>query len=86
MDERITVTIGDPATGPSGAGGPAGLDAVVQRLREAGMKVEQVLETLGVVTGSAPASHRSRIEAVPGVVSVEPEGSFRLPPPDSDVQ
>jgi hypothetical protein len=78
VDERIIVTIaGDQV---------AGIDAVVQRLREAGMQVDQVLGALGIVTGSAPASNRPQIEAVPGVVSVEPEGSFRLPPPDSEVQ
>jgi hypothetical protein len=76
--ERIIVTIaGDQA---------AGIDPVVQRLREAGMQVDQVLGAIGMVTGSAPASRWPQIEAVPGVVSVEREGSFRLPPPDSEVQ
>ncbi len=78
MDERITVTIGDDQR--------ADLDALVQRLCEAGMEVEQVLEEVGIVTGSVPESGRSRIEAVPGVISVEPETSYRLPPPESEIQ
>ena len=78
MDERITVTIADDQI--------ADIDAAAQRLREAGMEIDQVLGSVGVITGSVPASARSRIEAVPGVAAVEDETSFQLPPPDSEVQ
>jgi hypothetical protein len=62
------------------------LDAVVAQLRAHGMQVEQVLEGLGVVTGSAPSTVRDALTAVEGVVSVDEQLTHRLPPPDSPVQ
>jgi hypothetical protein len=62
------------------------LDAVVARLRAQGMEVEQVLEGLGVITGSAPSAARQALTAVEGVVSVDEQLTHRLPPPDSPVQ
>lgn len=74
MDERITVTVsGDP-------------NAVAERLRAAGMNVEQVLSEIGIITGSAAADQHASLANLPGVVSVEAEQSFQLPPPDAEIQ
>ena len=78
MGDRVTVTIADDQL--------ADIDSTVGRLREAGMKIDQVLGALGIVTGTIPASERSRFEALPGVAAVEDETSYQLSPPDSEVQ
>lgn len=67
----------------------AHLDAmseVVDALRARGLHVEQVLDEVGVITGSVSQDRHAALEAVDGVVSVVPEQRYRLPPPDSPVQ
>jgi hypothetical protein len=59
-----------------------GIDGLADRLRAAGMEVEQVLEPVGVITGSAPAGWESLAD-VDGVAAVEPQRTVRLPPPDA---
>lgn len=75
---RLSVTVDD--------GHLPDIGAVAARLRDSGMQVEQVLEGLGVITGSAPATARSALTAVEGVVSVDEQLTYQLPPPDSPVQ
>jgi hypothetical protein len=50
------------------------------------MQVDQVLEGLGIITGSAPSAARESLTAVEGVVSVDEQLTHRLPPPDAPVQ
>jgi cation transporter-like permease len=76
MDEQITVTVSADAD----------IEVVAEQLRAAGVTVEQILRAVGVITGTVAAQTRSALAAVPGVLAVEPEQSFRLPPPDSDIQ
>ncbi len=64
----------------------ADLSAVVDALRDAGLRVGEVLTAAGVVTGTADSDRISSLSAVPGVADVEPAGTFQLPPPDSPVQ
>jgi hypothetical protein len=59
---------------------------VVERLREAGMAVDQALLTTGVVTGSVSAARSADISRVEGVIAVEAARRYNLPPPDSPVQ
>ena len=77
-DSDVTVTVADDHVARTGA--------VADRLRAAGMTVDQVLVAVGIITGSVPAARRPEIEALPGVAAVEEETTFRLPPPDADVQ
>ncbi|WP_433558622.1 hypothetical protein ACQPWY_09155 [Pseudonocardia xinjiangensis] len=58
------------------------LDRLADRLRAAGMEVEQVLEPVGVITGSAPPGWESLAD-LDGVAAVEPGRTVRLPPPDA---
>lgn len=64
----------------------ADLPVVVDALRRAGLSVDQVLDAIGVVTGSADSDVIPSLSAVPGVSHVEPERTVQLPPPDSPVQ
>jgi hypothetical protein len=73
---RLSVTVDD---------GHA-IEEVAAGLRARGMEVAQVLEGIGVITGSAPDDARPALAAVEGVASVDEELTHRLPPPDAPVQ
>lgn len=47
------------------------IQAVAAELESAGMKVEKVLRTVGIITGSIPSSTINTLSNVKGVVSVE---------------
>lgn len=49
------------------------IQQVADRLRAAGMQVEQVLEVTGVITGSIPESQKTALAGVSGVADVEDE-------------
>jgi cation transporter-like permease len=76
MDERITVTVAADADA----------EVVAEQLRAAGVTVEQVLLAIGVITGTVAAEQRAALADVPGVLAIEPEQTFRLPPPDAEIQ
>lgn len=62
------------------------LPTVVAALREAGLAVEDVKAAIGIILGSVDADRLDALRAVPGVGAVEPQGQFRIAPPDSEVQ
>ncbi len=62
------------------------LSAVAEALRSAGMEVDEVMDDLGVVSGSIEPAKIERLAAVTGVASVERSREVRIPPPDSPVQ
>jgi hypothetical protein len=47
---------------------------VAERLRQAGMEVEQVLESIGIITGRFGADSLAGLETVPGIIAVEASG------------
>ena len=59
---------------------------VAAALRDRGMHVEQVLGTVGAVTGSVPQELRQSLSDVVGVAHVSGEARVQLPPPDAPVQ
>lgn len=60
---------------------------VAQALREHGMLVEQVLDGVGIITGSVAPDRRRTLELVPGVDAVLDDGLVhQLPDPGADVQ
>lgn len=59
---------------------------VAQGLRALGMEVQQVMDQVGVITGTGDASQVPNLSKVPGVESVEASHSFQLPPPDARIQ
>jgi hypothetical protein len=78
MSDRVTVTVQHDHVGH--------IDELADQLRVAGMQVDQVLRSVGVITGSVKKSQRPSVELVPGVAAVEDETSFQLAPPDADIQ
>jgi hypothetical protein len=64
----------------------ADMSAVVDALRDAGLRVREVLTAVGVVTGTVDGDRLSSLSAVPGVAAVEPERTIGLPPPDTPIQ
>jgi hypothetical protein len=78
MDDRVTVTVHDDQL--------PRIDELADRLRAAGMRIDQVLHPVGVITGSVPSAQRAMIQAMPGVAAVEAETTFQLPPPDAEIQ
>ena len=59
---------------------------VVRRMKKAGLKVQQQMESAGVVSGSIDSAKLSDLEQVQGVAAVELSRSFQLAPPESDIQ
>lgn len=78
MPDRVTVTVHDDQL--------PDIDELADRIRDAGMRVDQVLHSMAVITGSVPSAQRAMIETVPGVAAVEDEATFQLPPPDAEIQ
>jgi len=63
-----------------------GMDEVAAGVREAGMRVADVLDTVGMITGMAHPESLDVLGSVPGVARVERQHGYQLAPPDSDVQ
>lgn len=76
--ERVTVSVDDEHVGR--------IDDVARWLEAAGMQVEQVLPAIGMITGAVPGEQRTQVASVAGVAAVEPQRTYRLPPPDAEVQ
>ena len=62
------------------------IEEVAAALSAGGMRVEQVLDGIGVITGAVPHDRRDGLAGVPGVATVTEEQAYRIPPPDSPVQ
>jgi len=60
------------------------LSAIAKDLAKAGLKDIQVLEAIGLVTGSADEAAAAKLRKVEGVKSVEAEVPIDIGPPDSD--
>ena len=75
---HVSVTVGDDHR--------ESMDGVVENLRASGLEVEQVLGTLGIVTGSAPADALDALRGVEGVASVDEQLTHQIEPPDSPIQ
>ena len=75
---HVSVTVDDGHLGRIGT--------VADALRANGMDVEQVLDALGMITGSVSEESRAALSDVAGVVSVSAELGIQLPPPDSPIQ
>lgn len=59
---------------------------VVARCRKAGMSITQEMKSIGVISGSIDEVALAALRQVKGVSQIEPERSFQIAPPDSDVQ
>lgn len=61
-------------------------DDIIKRGRELGLQVDQELPEVGVITGRMPADRIEDMAACKGVYAVERPRSFRVPPPEDDLQ
>ncbi len=59
---------------------------VVAALQAGGMKVEQLMEQIGVITGSIDSTKVAEIERIEGVSAVELAQRYQLKPPSSEIQ
>ena len=62
------------------------IEEVAAHLRSSGMQVDQVLNEIGLISGSVPDDRRQLLKTVTGVQSVEDTATVQLPPPESPVQ
>ncbi|MFB2877069.1 hypothetical protein [Floridanema aerugineum] len=62
------------------------ISEVAQDLQSAGLEVEQVLPTVGMISGSIDSTQVNRLSQIEGVQYIEPEQSYQIAPPDSDIQ
>jgi hypothetical protein len=61
------------------------IEEVAHDLKAAGLEVGEVMETIGVVTGSAPAASLAKMRKVPGVTDVSPDHPIDIGPPGAPV-
>ena len=61
------------------------LSRATSQVKKHGMKVESVLDGIGVITGEIPAGKLAELEKTPGM-TVERQQDVQLPPPDAAVQ
>ena len=73
---QLSVTVGDGHE----------IEEVAAGLRARGMEVAQVLDGIGVITGSAPDEVRGDLAGVEGVARIDDGLTHQLPPPDAPVQ
>ena len=62
------------------------IEEVAAGLRARGMEVAEVLDGIGMITGSVPDEDRDSLAGVEGVASVDEQLTHQLPPPDAPVQ
>lgn len=78
MADQVIVTVAEDRMGD--------IETFAQELRGAGLRVNQVLAPLGMISGSIPSAQRPALEVLPGVVAIEEQAAHQIAPPDSDVQ
>jgi hypothetical protein len=61
------------------------LQDVARQLSGAGFAIEQVLDAIGCITGSASADVAETLRTIPGVADVSPEQSIDIGPPDAPI-
>lgn len=65
--------------------GETPLSDVKKKLTEAGFAVDQVLDAIGTITGSAGEDVAERLRSIPGVSDISPDSPIDIGPPDAPV-
>lgn len=60
------------------------LKDVAADVEAAGFAIDEVLEAIGIITGSATESVAERVRAIPGVADVSPDQPVDIGPPNSE--
>ena len=69
--EQVVISVADDQVDDMGP--------VVEALRRAGLSVSEVLDSVGVVTGTVDGDALAGLSTVPGVAEVERSREFQLP-------
>lgn len=78
MDEQVVISVADDQVDD--------MSTVVDALRAAGLRVGEVLDSAGIVTGTVDGEAVASLSAVPGVLDVERSRVYQVEPPESPVQ
>ena len=65
--------------------GDQSLDDITKQLTKTGFYVEQVLDQIGCITGSASDDVVERLRTIPGIADVSPDTDIDIGPPDAPV-
>ncbi len=60
------------------------IDDVADRMRDLGVQIDEILKATGLICGST-GGRLTELRKVPGVMSVEDQPTFEIPPPDAPV-
>ena len=66
--------------------GKHSLKDVKKKLTESGFAVDQVLDEIGIITGTSSDDNVERLRKVAGVTDVSPDEPVDIGPPDSPIQ
>jgi hypothetical protein len=70
-EEQVVISVADDQVGD--------MASVVEALRHAGLQVVEVLDSVGVVTGTVDGDALGSLSTVPGVAEVERSRVYQLP-------
>jgi hypothetical protein len=73
-EEQVVISVADDQVDD--------MASVVEALRHAGLRVTEVLDSVGVVTGTVDGDALGSLSTVPGVAEVERSRVYELPPSD----
>lgn len=66
--------------------GKKSLSDIKKKLTESGFSVDQVLDEIGVITGTSSDDDVERLRKVAGVADVSPDEQVDIGPPDAPIQ
>ena len=72
--QDVTITLSDD--------GLQDMDALAGRMRKAGFEIDQILGSVGIVSGRGKPSALAAIRKLKGVAAVEAAGEVTIPAPD----
>ena len=62
------------------------IDEVAKALENAGLAIERRNPTIGTISGRVDSASVPTVRKTDGVIAIEADRSFSVPPPDSDLQ
>lgn len=60
------------------------IDDIAEHIRDLGVQIDEILKATGLICGST-GGRLTELRKVPGVMSVEDQPTFEIPPPDAPV-
>lgn len=66
--------------------GKKSLSDVKKKLTESGFKVDQVMDEIGIITGTSSDDDVEKLRKVAGVADISPDEQVDIGPPDAPIQ